>query len=109
ISNLMIVSSSGLSGLSISESAANTVEVKFDPASSGSVVFTFETNAAPGGVGSLTLAPSFSGQSQAVTGATTSLTVTAAAVPEPPSLALFGIGMTGFLAFRRFLKKTSVA
>lgn len=30
-------------------------------------------------------------------------------VPEPSSWALLGIGMTGFLAFRRFFKKTSVA
>jgi len=37
------------------------------------------------------------------------LTVTFAAVPEPTSIALLGIGMTGFLAFRRLFKRTLVA
>ena len=34
---------------------------------------------------------------------------TPTSTPEPASLALLGIGMTGFLALRRFFKKTSVA
>jgi hypothetical protein len=40
---------------------------------------------------------------------TTSLSYSLGAVPEPTSMALLGIGMTGFLAFRRLFKRTSVA
>lgn len=38
-----------------------------------------------------------------------SIEVTAVTVPEPASMALLGIGMTSFLAFRRFFKRSSVA
>jgi hypothetical protein len=36
-------------------------------------------------------------------------TLSATSVPEPSTLALLGIGMTGFLALRRLLKRTAVA
>jgi hypothetical protein len=48
-----------------------------------------------------------SGVSGSSTGYTDSVVVTS--VPEPTSLALLGIGMTGFLAFRRLFKRPLVA
>jgi len=48
----------------------------------------------------------FSGGSNSVSSV---VTVTPGIVPEPTSMALLGIGMTGFLAFRRLFKRTSVA
>jgi len=108
IANLMITSSSGLSGLSITESAANTIEVAFTKSSMGSVSYTFTTGASADGVASLYLTPAFSGQSSTIKAASTSLSVTAT-VPEPSTVALLGIGMTGLLAFRRLFKRPSAA
>jgi len=39
----------------------------------------------------------------------TALSFSVSTVPEPASIALLGIGMTGFLAFRRLFKRTSDA
>jgi PEP-CTERM motif len=50
-----------------------------------------------------------SGQTSNFVLSSASVAFTTAAVPEPTSIALLGIGMTGFLAFRRLFKRTAVA
>jgi len=113
ITNLQVVTSSGLGTptLVADGAGANTVEVDFAATSTGSITFTFDTSASASSVASLTLTPTFSGQSSTIKGASTTLNVSAAGVstPEPNSIALLGIGMTGFLAFRRLFKRPSVA
>jgi hypothetical protein len=111
ITNLTVVTSTGLGTptLVADGAGANTVEVDFAATSSGSITFTFDTSAAASSVASLTLTPTFSGQSSTIKGASTTLSVSAVGVPEPTSMALLGIGMTGFLAFRRLFKRPSVA
>jgi len=42
-------------------------------------------------------------------GLTAQVSTSSIAVPEPASIALLGIGMSGFLAFRRLFKRTLVA
>lgn len=53
--------------------------------------------------------PSISMVKTTPTGVVVKTAVTTAAVPEPTSMALLGIGMTSFLAFRRFFKRGSIA
>jgi PEP-CTERM motif len=81
--------------------SGDNVILNFTPASSGFVNFT-ETGS---GVGTSQF------ELTGVTGNVTAsnLAVTFASVPEPTSIALLGIGMTGFLAFRRLFKRTAVA
>jgi len=55
----------------------------------------------------VTGSPSFNPPGSSLTGF--DFKITQSAVPEPASIALLGIGMAGFLAYRRFFKKTSVA
>ena len=63
-------------------------------------------------VGSIITVTSLEAMPGGQTGQSTSLSTTLAfssPVPEPTAFALLGIGMTGFLAFRRHFKRTSVS
>jgi hypothetical protein len=94
-------------------------ETLFD-ASTGALIGTLEASSPPGSVSDTI---NFSGVTSILvqkdiimvggsSGASVSIInqgYSSTGVPEPTSIALLGIGMTGFLAFRRFFKKTSVA
>jgi hypothetical protein len=84
---------------------ANTVEAAFSPAASGSFSFTF-TTATPGPI--TFSSASLTGVTSGSTG-NLSVNVSSTAVPEPASMALLGIGMAGFLAFRRLFKRHAIA
>jgi hypothetical protein len=102
----LTVTSTNLPATVISEGGANEIIVNFGASNAGFVDFSFMTSAPAADVGVLTFF--LTGASVPIKDSTLSVVVNANAVPEPASLALLGIGMTGFLAFRRFFKKTPV-
>jgi hypothetical protein len=83
--------------------AANHTNGTLGPPPTPGIEFSFDTTNANSNVFIKSMTVEVS------SGVTISQSVTFTAVPEPASLALLGIGMTGFLAFRRYFKKTSVA
>jgi len=106
ISGLTLVSAPA--GTTISSDGVSVVTIDLSPPTGGPASFEWKfTDPGPGPIGVVT-AFTFSG-TPIQFGATTTFHVTNSGVPEPASLALLGIGMTGFLAFRRYFKKTSVA
>jgi len=89
------VTSTGISG--------DTVTINYTPiVGNQEVDFTF-SGAASSIVSASSVTGGFGGSTGAVLGVASS--VFPSAVPEPTSMALLGIGMTGFLAFRRFFSK----
>jgi PEP-CTERM motif len=106
ISALTLVS--GPAGTTLTTDGVANITVHLAPPTGGPAAFEWTFTSPTGPIG-VTSAFVFGGTPPTF-GATTSYSVTNTfSVPEPASLALLGIGMTGFLAFRRFFKKTSVA
>jgi len=74
----------------------STIELTFGPSSAG-VILLAESGAPPGLYGLSGLSAGYK---------TSTITVTPqSSTPEPTSIALLGIGITGFLAYRRFFKR----
>jgi len=107
ISNLQLTPgmTGGLSGLGISESSSNTIEVTFTGANATNgtnLQWTYVTSQPSSLMISAGLSPA--GVKWTLSA---SVSETPLGVPEPSTFAILGIGMTGLLAFRRFFKKTS--
>jgi hypothetical protein len=102
---------STIAGTTFALTGATEVTVSFSPAAAGPGIFgftfldpaIFATSPAVVKLSSVTVSPGGQSVSSRLSYSL------AAAVPEPSSMALLGIGMTGFLAFRRLFKRTAVA
>lgn len=84
----------------------NEVQIAFAPANVGPFgpfSFSFNSTAMSG----TSVTPSFNPSGVTLTNFSFGLTQNV--IPEPSSMALLGIGVTGFLAFRRLFKRTRVA
>jgi len=115
ISNVAVSAGTGAPTTSI----GNTIEIPFaNPLPNGGTVkFSFETSSDPltlaGGTWLFTTSTGTTFMTtvdplrDGLTFSTVAV-VGAASVPEPASVFLLGIGMVGFLASRRFLKRTEV-
>ena len=112
LTGVSVTNTGGLTGLSFSIVDANEVKFTFDAANhttgtdapTAGLQFTFNTTNAASDV-------FLSGQPNITeTGAHKVVNIAAiTAVPEPASMALFGIGISGLIALRRFFKRPSVA
>jgi len=91
----------------------NTIDITFtNPLpNTGNVMFDFQTSTSSIGFGGGTWSVILGGTvfTTPIVPTRDKLTFHTAVIPEPTSMALLGIGMTGFFAFRRLFRRTTVA